>query len=483
MESNMKTIQVTGTLALALFAGLATAAPMVADDKGWYVGANGGIAKSTIDEQRITESLQDSGFATTGFAVDEEDTGYKFFGGYQFGRHFAIEGGYFDLGTHSFSATTLPAGTFNGQLEYSGINLDAVGILPVNSRLSLFGRVGATRAEADATFSGTGAVLVPNPTFNQRSTNIKYGLGAQFGLTERLRVRLEAERFRVDDAVGNAGDIDLFSLGLVMRFGGSKQQPVAAVAEKPAPVVVVVPATEEYCSILDIQYEIGQNEIQREEEEKLSVLATFLNRYPNTTAVIEGHTDDVGSAAANQRLSQSRADSVVNYLVSTHGIARGRLTSIGHGESRPIASNATQAGKRMNRRIGAVIACATDIKGLEPLPARITMAMQMEFALDDASIDPAYHGELRKVADFLKANPSVTATIEGHAGNSTPSKSMEVSRLRAQNVANYLVSQFGIARSRINTEGFGEERRFAYNTTLEGQQDNRRVNIILNYSN
>lgn len=482
MESNMKIKQFTGTLALVLFAGLATGAPMkVAFDDGWYVGANGGITQSTVDEQRITNSLHSNGFTVTGFSVDEEDSGYKVFAGYQFG-HFALEGGYFDLGTHAFSASTLPTGTYNGQLEVSGINLDLVGTMPLSRRVSLFGRIGATRSEADATFAGTGAVIVPNPTFSQRSTNIKYGAGAQFSLMERLQVRLEAERFRVNDAVGNKGDIDLFSLGLVMRFGGSKA-PVTTAAEKPAPVVVVVPATEQYCSILDIQFEIGQNEIQREEQEKLSVVATFLDRYPDTTAVIEGHTDSVGDADTNLRLSQRRADSVVDYLVSTHGIDRDRLTAVGYGESRPIANDATQEGQRKNRRIGAVIACATDIAGLEPLPARITMAMQMEFALDSASVDPVYHSELRKVADFLKANPSVTATIEGHAGNSTPSKSMEVSRLRAQNVANYLVSQFGIARSRLSTEGFGEERRFAYNTTLEGQQENRRVNIILNYSN
>ena len=111
------------------------------------------------------------------------------------------------------------------------------------------------------------------------------------------------------------------------------------------------------------------------------------------------------------------------------------------------------------------------------------MAMQMEFALDEAAVDSRYHDELRKVANFLSANPTVTATIEGHAGNSTPSKSMEVSQARARNVANYLANNFGIARSRLTAEGFGQKRRFAYNTTLEGQQDNRRVNIILNYAN
>jgi OOP family OmpA-OmpF porin len=58
---------------------------------------------------------------------------------------------------------------------------------------------------------------------------------------------------------------------------------------------------------------------------------------------------------------------------------------------------------------------------------------------------------------------------------------MEISQRRAQNVVNYLVDNFGIERSRLTAEGFGQTRRFAYNTSLEGQQENRRVNIILDF--
>jgi len=73
--------------------------------------------------------------------------------------------------------------------------------------------------------------------------------------------------------------------------------------------------------------------------------------------------------------------------------------------------------------------------------------------------------------------------VEGHTGNlqATPKLAMEISQLRAQNVMNYLVDNFGIARSRLTSEGFGQTRRFAYNTSKEGQQENRRVNIILDY--
>ena len=253
---------------------------------------------------------------------------------------------------------------------------------------------------------------------------------------------------------------------------------------EPAPARVSAPLrTAQYCAILELQFEIDQDEIQREYKEKLAALANFMLRYPDTTASIEGHTDDVGSDADNLALSQRRADRIVNHLVQHHGIAPARLSAFGHGESRPIADNGSEEGKRRNRRIEAVIACVTDIEGLAVKAARVTMALQMAFDRDQAEIKPEYVDSLGKVANFLTAHPDVTATVEGHTGNlhGTHEMNMAVSRQRARNVVNYLIDYYGIARSRLSAEGFGEERRFAYNTSQEGRQENRRVNIIFNY--
>jgi OmpA-OmpF porin, OOP family len=174
---------------------------------------------------------------------------------------------------------------------------------------------------------------------------------------------------------------------------------------------------------------------------------------------------------------------VVSYLVENFRIAPSRLTSVGYGELRPIADNRTGEGKRRNRRINAVIACATDIEGLTVKPARLTMALMIEFDQNRAEVRPQYRADLQRVANFLKANPSVTATVEGHTGNlqGTPQLAMEISQRRAENVVNYLVDEMGIERRRLSAEGFGRTRRFAYNTSAEGQQENRRVNIIINY--
>lgn len=487
MDKNMKISRCTSVIGLVLLAGLFGPAVSAADSKwhdaGWYMGINGGWSKADIDEDRIRSGLLASGFTTDTFLDDESHKGFKVYGGYQFNRYFAVEGGYFYLGEFSYTANTTPSGSLDGTIELNGFNLDVIGIMPLSDRFSLFGLVGAARAEADDTFVGTGAVNVFDPNPTERGTKVKFGVGLRWAFTDNVAMRFEAERYRVGDAIGNTGDIDLYSVGLAFRFGGGRSTPAAPapVIAAPIPVIVPAPATERYCSILDIQFEVDADTIQREEEEKLRVLGTYLQKYPDTTAVIEGHTDNVGTAADNMSLSQRRAESVVEFLANNYRIRTSRLSAVGYGQTRPIASNDTQEGKRQNRRIGAVIACVDDIAGLEPIPARITMAMLIEFGHDDAVIDRRYHDGLSHVADFLRANPSVTATVEGHTGNATPARSLEISRLRALNVANYIVENFGIARSRVGTEGFGETRRFAYNTTAEGRQENRRVNIIFNY--
>ncbi|OYY95806.1 MAG: hypothetical protein B7Y41_00490 [Hydrogenophilales bacterium 28-61-23] len=261
--------------------------------------------------------------------------------------------------------------------------------------------------------------------------------------------------------------------------------PVPAIVPTPALVIVPVAAqTEQYCGILDFQFEIDRDDIQREEKEKLAAVGAFLTKYPDSTALIEGHTDNVGAPEYNMALSQRRADNVVRYLVENLNIAPARLTAVGYGDSRPLVDNDSELGKRMNRRIDAVIACATDIAGLTVLQPRLTMALLIEFDQNKADVKPQYYGDLSKVAYLLKTNPSVTATVEGHTGNlqGTPGLAMEISQQRAQNVVNTLVDNFDIARSRLSAKGFGQTRRVAYSTSLEGQQENRRVNIIFNYT-
>src|SRR5688572_30958478 len=182
----------------------------MADDAGWYIGGNAGQSRADIDDEEITGSLAGAGFTNTSIDEDDSDFGYKLFTGYQFNRYFAFEAGYFDLGDFAFEATTNPAGTLSGEAKVRGINLDAVGIVPFTDNFSAFARVGANYAETKASFTGTGAVVVPGDgEFKDRDWNPKVGLGLEYDLTESWSIRLEAERYRVSDAVDNDADVDL----------------------------------------------------------------------------------------------------------------------------------------------------------------------------------------------------------------------------------------------------------------------------------
>lgn len=99
-----------------------------------------------------------------------------------------------------------------------------------------------------------------------------------------------------------------------------------------------------------ILFDTGKSSIKEQSEKVLSEITAILKEYPKANFTIEGHTDSVGSATSNQKLSESRAASVKAYLINK-GISSSRLTSAGYGEARPIDSNATKAGRAANRRV------------------------------------------------------------------------------------------------------------------------------------
>ncbi len=99
-----------------------------------------------------------------------------------------------------------------------------------------------------------------------------------------------------------------------------------------------------------VLFETGSATIAEAFVPTLELGVLVLNLNPQVTMIVEGHTDDVGTDDANQVLSEARAQSVVEYLVG-RGIDRSRLVPVGFGESQPIADNASEAGRQLNRRI------------------------------------------------------------------------------------------------------------------------------------
>ena len=220
----MNFTKISRTLGLVALTAFTSPFAMAQDTAGWYGGAGVGRTAATIDNARITSGLQGQGLSVQSISDRERDSGYKFFGGYQMNRNFAVEAGYFDLGRFGYSATTVPTGNLSGDIRVKGLNLDLVGILPITDKLSGLGRVGVTSSRTNGAFRASGAATIPyaNANPSQRGTNYKAGLGLTYDFSNSLAARVEAERYRINDAVGNRGHFDMFSVGLIYRFGAGQ---------------------------------------------------------------------------------------------------------------------------------------------------------------------------------------------------------------------------------------------------------------------
>jgi outer membrane protein OmpA-like peptidoglycan-associated protein len=105
----------------------------------------------------------------------------------------------------------------------------------------------------------------------------------------------------------------------------------------------------------DVLFDFDKADIRADAASALAKVATIIRAYPNGTATLEGHTDSKGDDAYNQRLSERRAESVRRWLAEKERVDGSKLTARGFGESRPVASNDTDAGRQKNRRVEVVI--------------------------------------------------------------------------------------------------------------------------------
>ncbi|MCX6267051.1 MAG: OmpA family protein [Bacteroidetes bacterium] len=140
---------------------------------------------------------------------------------------------------------------------------------------------------------------------------------------------------------GNGIEVEAFGLN-VLEIESMKQEVVASeMFEK---------INKEGFIALYINFETGKSDIKPESQPIIDQLAAMLKQNPTLKVSIEGHTDNVGGDIANQQLSESRAKSVMNALIS-QDIDVSRFKSKGWGQSKPIADNNTEEGRAKNRRV------------------------------------------------------------------------------------------------------------------------------------
>ena len=130
---------------------------------------------------------------------------------------------------------------------------------------------------------------------------------------------------------------------------------VPAPVPEPVPVPPPPPVMEKVSIILNVEFDTAKPVVKEKYYDDIKRVADFMKAYPETNAMIEGHTDNVGKAEYNDRLSDARAKSVRQYLIDKFGIDASRITSAGYGFNKPIASNDTNEGRQKNRRVEAVL--------------------------------------------------------------------------------------------------------------------------------
>jgi len=356
---------------MATLAALAvTSSPTAfADDAGWYAGFNAGQSRAKIDDGRIANGLLGDGFTTTSIGNDDHHFGFKVFGGYEINRYFALESGYFDLGRFGFTADTIPAGSLRGEIKIKGVNFDAVGSVPIGAKFSLFARGGLNYADSKDSFAGTGLVAVIRPSPHKWAPDYKFGFGAEYDFTRFVGMRIEAERYRIDDAVGNKGDVDLYSAGLVFRFGRTEPPPVARAVvpePEPAPVVAAVPeppppppppappVRRRVSFSADSLFDFGKETVRPAGKVALDEFAAQLKGAQFDVITVTGYTDRIGSHAYNMKLSTRRAESVKSYLVVAAGVPADKVTVRGADGEDPVTKPDECPGQR---RTPKLIAC------------------------------------------------------------------------------------------------------------------------------
>jgi OmpA-OmpF porin, OOP family len=328
------------TCAIAMPLILASSLAM-AQDSGFYLGANIGRSYGDVSSGNLAEGLRASGHQVTELDSDDRDTAWKVYGGYDFNRYLAAELNYFDLGSYSFDALLAPPQNFGGKADISGYGLDLVGKIPVNERLTGLLRAGITRTEVSESFYNsliaTPVVGLSNQT--EKKSKNKLGVGLEYKFTDNLSGRAEWERYRLPASQFIDNSANTATLGLVYRFGRAAPAPVvqtpAPAPARPTPPPAPAPAQPVVVNLeASALFDFDKTEIKPAGRQELDNLVRQINGMSYDSVIVIGHTDRIGTREYNQALSERRANAVRDYLVRG-GIQANRITSRGVANDQP----------------------------------------------------------------------------------------------------------------------------------------------------
>lgn len=202
--------------------------------------------------------------------------------------------------------------------------------------------------------AGFSSFDVDNAT-DSSTQQIQGGVGVAGDLSHNLELRVG---YQVFFDLGDESNTDK-ALGLALNWHFRKPAavPVAEPAPAPAPAPSSVPREKEVVDTYElvVEFDFDKSDIRSVYQPQFDEIAAILKESPEISMTIEGHTDSIGTEDYNQGLSERRADAVKAKFVQDYGITANRISTIGYGETRPIADNKTSEGRQRNRRAISVI--------------------------------------------------------------------------------------------------------------------------------
>ena len=340
-------LTVASTLVASLLAGLVFSNAALADDAtGAFVGAGAGVSR-----------YQDlKGVANNGVERDAFST--RVFGGYTFNKNWAVEAGHDWLGHAQVAGNAY---------RTDGWTVSVLPRLPLNDQFTLLGEVGLMRD-----FTTNDARHVKANGYDP-----VYGVGVAYRVNDALD--LQARYRLIDDAGRKAtGNTDIHNFGLeAVYYPTRTSAPIAVATPAPAPVAAPAPApapqqvveTKRFTLTSDVLFDFGKATLKPAGKTALTKLYNQIRNLDmkDHQTVVFGYTDRIGSVAANQKLSQARAQSVVNFLTAK-GINANRITATGRGAANPV-TGATCKSVKAHKKLVACLApdrrVEIEVKGLK----------------------------------------------------------------------------------------------------------------------
>ncbi|MDY0925305.1 porin OmpA [Enterobacter sp. CFBP8995] len=347
----MKKTAIAIAVALAGFATVAQAAPK---DNTWYTGAKLGWS------QYHDTGYYGNGYANNDGPTHESQLGAGAFLGYQANPYLGFELGYDWLGRMPNKGDNI-----NGAFKAQGVQLAAKLSYPITEDFDVYTRLGGMVWRADSTQNNNGVRISDHDT----GVSPLAAVGVEYALTKNWATRLDYQWVNnIGDAgtVGARPDNSMLSVGVSYRFGQEEDAaPVVAPAPAPAPVV----ETKRFTLKSDVLFTFNKATLKPEGQQALDQLYSQLSSMDpkDGSVVVLGFTDRIGSEQYNQKLSEKRAQSVVDYLVSK-GIPSNKISARGMGKSNPVTGNTCDSVKGRN----ALIDCLApdrrveiDVKGIK----------------------------------------------------------------------------------------------------------------------